>query len=82
MEQEHECSACVYSPDGHALCDPAIAKFKQSPHPRQKEEENWTTICFEFRDLLFLSPGNYRFRIWCDGKQLGEVPLELVKKEE
>jgi len=37
------------------------------------------SLVLELNNLVFPTPGEYRFEIWGDGELKGEIPIELVK---
>jgi len=78
----HKCIVELFDPDGALVPKMKIElPVRPSPHPRYSDRSNVMTLHADFQQVPITKPGDYVFRISCDGVELGQIGIEVTGPE-
>ncbi len=76
---ENDSCVRVLAPDVSAISADVHLKFKATPHPRNRQKNNWVMLSVNYQNLVIPAPGEYAFQLSVNDKSLGRIVLEAVK---
>lgn len=79
--RQHLLTARVFRPDGQPWVPESNLSFEAKPNKLHPERGNYVTCCFVYRDFIFPEAGEYTFRLYVGGNEVGHVNVDALLKE-
>jgi|SRR6266481_5453527 hypothetical protein len=75
---DHHLSARVFRPSGEPWTPEIALNFNVPPNKIHPDRGNVSTICLRYLNFLFPEPGEYTFRLYVDGNEVGYVNFDAI----
>jgi hypothetical protein len=73
---DHQVSAKVFRPRGEPWTPEIALNFNVPPNKLHPERGNCATVCLRYLNFVFPESGEYTFRLFIDGNEVGHVNFD------